>query len=116
MKEKYIKIGEFEYRIILYDDKEIVFSRLDDNASSFDFESNEITHITNDTRNPLKVMRKIVNEVISMVYENNLTYFRVRALEDKRGIVYKKLFENIIQKRNLKFKFYVYEGYFIFYD
>jgi hypothetical protein len=116
MEERYLTIDGHEYRIILYDDKEFVFSRLDPNNSSFDFEDAELTNLTKDTNNPLKVLRIIINEVISMVYENNLTFFRVRSFDDKRTRVYEKLFRKILRDRKLKFDFILYDGYFVFYS
>ena len=114
--ENKICIDNNLYKLIFDSNKELLIVKLKRNFSEFDrafavppFEDEYISQLTNDTKNPVKVFRALRDEMLSFIFENNISYFWFTC-DERRIKAYTKIITDICKKTNLQF--YEYGGKF----
>ena len=109
---KILHIDGREYIIELTDKKSLNFSR-----TEFDEwgEEQDHTGLTDDTKNPVKVLRRIFDEVLDFVAENRITYLTFASYNPKRTRIYQKMINKLVRERNLPYVVLVNNGDFVLY-
>ena len=75
------------------------------------------TGLWEDAKNPKKIINTIVFEIIGLIKDNKITYFKFSAIEDSRRTLYDRLAKKIAEKLNFGYHIEVckYESIYYFY-
>lgn len=116
MPEKMIKIDNENYLLGLSKTGSLTFCLVRDIVDDWNFEveTHYIDEDINDTKNPLKVLRKICEESSIMIKIYKPKYFHFSANSEKKRYLYEKLFLKYIDMFE-NYEYIYHEGKFHFY-